>query len=752
MDSSVFGLCKALLASGAFRRNMLEPFFLGRKPAWVTFGQGQQDTICSGLKKHFQITPEKPDMASWAHAIHAALFSPRFVRAFGHADHPMAHTQLRDSLSACLSVPAPTYIGDIESSSATSITGFALDTADRDKALTLDIVVNNDFVGTVTTGTQRRDIQERHGGNGLSGFQLDIHLPPHLAGLENFVVHAFEQESGFAICAGREVPNIGARHEHHLSRLIGELGMLRADPGTQNTDVMACLQRIESKLPDIRAYAALPLKDYDVHARLFVPPAPPAATPANLDAAILDPATVPEALEGDILLFRGADEKLADGATAHILKAASDNPEACIFFADHDTRDENGTALSPVFKAAFDYDQLLSRPDYATAYAVRKDAFLATGGFSAGAGLAQHQDLWLRIHERHGDSAFHHVPCMLWHKAPDTPRPTTADSIPVLMSHFERLDIPAKAAPYQDSWGGNETHLVSVEWPIPDTVPSLAVIIPTRNGLAMTKACVESLQQTLAHPDQTEIVIMDNGSSDSAMLEWLTDIDRAHGIRVIRHDAPFNWSALNNLAVQATDTDYLLFLNNDTCATEDGWDHILRGQLGRPDIGTVGARLFFEDRTIQFGGYILDKDRIAVKEAYGESPLDCGYLNRSKTPHQCGALIGAFLACSRETFQRLGGFDENFAVAFNDIDFTIRASALGLRNLYCPDISFYHFESKSRGYDAMDADKKAREQEERTLLKAKHDKAFQHDPHYPEAFMPIEPAYSLLAPPPYNRQ
>ncbi len=747
LGSSPFALCSTLLSSESFRRDLLEPLLLDRLPALTRFSVDQQALIKAGLKRYFGISPSQDKLGDWLSCVSVAVQSDRFLRAIEASRLTISAASFRDKVSGATPNPSDDLVGGIDSLSAGHVSGFAISRQSPGKRLMIEIFVNGEYVGTARTQAQHRNIQESHGGDGLSGFHLDLNLPPHLARQDQLVVHAFDAESKVAICNGQTLHNFSVRHEHYLSRLLGELAALRRMPDISSDDVLQALSRIEAELPKITQFAALPIGDYCLHAQLFEPEN--AQTPASPvpDIHVLDPGQTTEGDPADLLIFNGPDENLAAHALEHLVAASKANPNAVIFFADHDTHGLDGLASNPTFKAAFDYDLLLANPGYACAYAIRRDTFNKLGGFAPEAGNGRHHDLWLRAFEAHGPSGFSHVGAMLWHMGPDWKAPAPQDVAAGLQRHFERVGVAASASPLRDAWGGDTPDLMQITWPHAEPLPKLAVIIPTRDALELTKNCVESLQSTLAFPDQTEIVVIDNGSSDEAMLQWLDTASSAGLLKVVRSDTPFNWSALNNLGARATDADYLLFLNNDTEATEQGWDAVLRGQLARKDVGTVGARLLFEDGTIQFAGYVLEPRQIAVKKHYSESPRGGGYQHLSQLSHEVSALIGAFLACTRTTFEQLDGFDEDLGVAFNDIDFTIRATDQGLRNLYCPAITFYHYESKTRGYDAMDPEKKSRERSERSLLSEKHAKRLAQDPRYPSAFIACEPTYTLLAPP-----
>jgi hypothetical protein len=199
--------------------------------------------------------------------------------------------------------------------------------------------------------------------------------------------------------------------------------------------------------------------------------------------------------------------------------------------------------------------------------------------------------------------------------------------------------------------------------------------------------------------------------------------------RVMRIDEPFNWSRLNNLMAGQARGQHLLFLNNDTRMLTREWDDILRGLLDRPDVGAVGARLLYEDMTLQHAGIVFGYEGFVGHEAVGEAPDARESLFDSQLTRRVSGVTGAFLASRRETFEAVGGFDEQrFGVTFNDVDWCLRLSRTGLKVLYAPALSVLHFESKSRGFDFMSLDKQQRADHEREHLFDKHPGAFDSDP------------------------
>lgn len=251
----------------------------------------------------------------------------------------------------------------------------------------------------------------------------------------------------------------------------------------------------------------------------------------------------------------------------------------------------------------------------------------------------------------------------------------------------------------------------------PDSV--ISVLIPTRDQGMLLQQCIDSLLSTAECAGSLDIVVADNGSADPPTLRYLGDAQARGQIRVLRIDEPFNWSRLNNLMVAASRGQQLLFLNNDTRMLTSGWDSVLRGLLERPDVGLVGARLLYEDLTIQHAGIAFGVEDFVGHHGVATAHDAPAALASTQLSRRVPAVTGAFLACTRASFDILGGFEEHrLTVAYNDVEWCLRASKHlpDRHTLYAPLLSLVHYESKSRGFDFQDAAKQRRADYERRAL------------------------------------
>jgi GT2 family glycosyltransferase len=217
----------------------------------------------------------------------------------------------------------------------------------------------------------------------------------------------------------------------------------------------------------------------------------------------------------------------------------------------------------------------------------------------------------------------------------------------------------------------------------------VSVIIAMRDRIHLLDQCIRSIERLTEYAN-FEIVIVDNDSSDAQTLRYLEQTRHT----VVRAPGPFNFSKINNVGARAARGEYLLFLNNDTEVVTPGWLDAMVEWAQRPEIGCVGARLLFGDGRMQHVGVTLH-DGSAFHPGYGERPSNRSWLE-SDAVRNYSAVTAACLMVRRRVFEEVGGFDENFPLAYNDVDLCVRILRKGYRNLYTPYAALYHYESSSR--------------------------------------------------------
>lgn len=270
---------------------------------------------------------------------------------------------------------------------------------------------------------------------------------------------------------------------------------------------------------------------------------------------------------------------------------------------------------------------------------------------------------------------------------------------------------------------------IAVEFGLSEVLPKATIVIPTKDRWDLLGPCLESLWLSEWPSELLDVVVVDNGSTDPETLSMLGKLESECKIRVIRDARQFNWSRLNNLAATESDGELLVFLNNDTEVDDPAWLKKLAVHALRPGVGAVGCKLLYPDRTVQHGGVIAGIHGVAGHAHLFIQANEGGYHNLANLDHEVSAITGACLAVTRKNFQLVGGFNEDFRVAFNDIVFCFALHSLGLRNVYVSDPLLIHHESKSRGFDDT-PEKLALQQAEARRTWGIHSALMREDPFY----------------------
>lgn len=302
---------------------------------------------------------------------------------------------------------------------------------------------------------------------------------------------------------------------------------------------------------------------------------------------------------------------------------------------------------------------------------------------------------------------------------------------------------------------------VRIDWPAPQTWPLVSVVIPTKDQLPLLRKCVESILRITDYPS-LELVVVDNGSSEPATLKFLDELRRHPSCKVVHDPRAFNYSRLNNLAVnEAASGAVLALLNNDVEALEPNWLKTMVRLALREDTGCVGARLLYGNRTVQHGGVLLGISKnwraqlgIAAHAFKGMRPDEPGYMGRAQVEQQFSAVTAACLVVRRSIFEQVGGLNEaQLAVAYNDVDFCLRVKEAGFNNVWTPHATLLHHESISRGRD-IGQEKLTRLQAEYVYMQQRWGHLLGNDPAYNPNLTLTHASFELSTPSrsPYSRQ
>ena len=286
-------------------------------------------------------------------------------------------------------------------------------------------------------------------------------------------------------------------------------------------------------------------------------------------------------------------------------------------------------------------------------------------------------------------------------------RASRVEHLPIIASHAlgkpsPPVGPPASLEPFLKQRYGDdarvETSAPSTPWRCrfgTDPDARVSVVIPTRDRLDLLAPCVDSLYDK-NDAERMEVLIVDNGSEEPDTRAWLARMQERSNLRVIGAQGRFNWSWLNNLAIEVGTGKVFVFLNNDTLSITDGWLDRLAEYALRADAGAVGPLLLYPDGSIQHAGLVVGGGDLADQLYRGIRPeFDDHAFVSPLLPRNVSAVTGACMAVSRETLGQVGRFDERFPVS-GDVEFCLRARGQGLVNIYAADVALHHYESRTR--------------------------------------------------------
>jgi O-antigen biosynthesis protein len=454
---------------------------------------------------------------------------------------------------------------------------------------------------------------------------------------------------------------------------------------------------------------------------------------------------------GDFVALLDHDDAVPPDALYWVVKEINEHPDVALLYSDEDKLDFEGARTLPYFKCDWNYDLFLSHNLITHLGVYRADIVRDIGGFREGFEGAQDYDLALRFIERIQPRQIRHIPRVLYHwrmlagstsvgaaeKGYAAERARMA-----VQQHLDRTGVNAAAQTVP------ELAVQRVRYRLPQPSAIASILIPTRNGLKLVRQCVESIRAKTTYSPY-EIVLVDNGSNDAAALRYFDELAANGTIRLLKDPRPFNFSRLNNEAAREAQGQYLVFLNNDIEVITPEWLGEMVSHAQRPEIGAVGAKLWYPDDTVQHAGLVLVAG-LAAHAHYKRKRGDHGYFSRASLTQSLSAVTAACMCIRREVFDRVGGFDETLAVAFNDVDLCLRIHAAGYRNLYTPYAELYHHESASRGYEDT-PEKMQRFQSEADILRARWMPVLMNDPYYnPNLTLSGDP-FTLAWPPRVER-
>ena len=436
--------------------------------------------------------------------------------------------------------------------------------------------------------------------------------------------------------------------------------------------------------------------------------------------------------EGGFIALLDHDDVLPEHALYMVAAVLEANPKIDLIYTDSDNIDINGQRFGAYFKSDWNPDLMLSQNMFCHLGVYRRSLIEKVGGFRSEYDGSQDHDLVLRIQRLTTPDRIHHIPHILYHwraipgsaaLRPEEKAYTMERARQAITDHLAECGIIAEVLP------SSCPMFHRVRYALPEPVPKVTIVIPTRDRVDLLCICIEGLLRRTDYPN-IEILIVDNRSQERATRAYFAQLTTDSRIRILSYDAPFNFSAINNFAVAQATGSILCLLNNDTEVINRDWLTEMVSQAVRTGVGAVGALLYYPDDRFQHSGVVLGIGGVAGHIHHGLGRGQFGYFGRAAVVQNLSAVTGACLVMRKTVFEEVGGLNEkDLSIAFNDIDLCLRVREAGYRIVWTPHAELYHHESASRGPDT-DPDKVDRFMAEERYMKRRWKHILQTDPYY----------------------
>ena len=424
---------------------------------------------------------------------------------------------------------------------------------------------------------------------------------------------------------------------------------------------------------------------------------------------------------GEFIMFSDHDDTLAPNALFEIVKEMNEHPGTDVVYTDEDKVTMDGKRyFDPHFKPDFNLDMLRCNNYICHIFVVKREILEQVGMLRKEFDGAQDFDFILRCCEKAEN--IRHVAKILYHWRnhpastagnPESKMYAYEAGRNAVQAHYDRIGMKAEVS-MTEQWGRYRTKLFV------EGEPLVTIIIPNKDHKKELKTCVDSLFEKTSYQN-FEILIIENNSTGKEIFAYYRELEAAHeNVRVLTWEKEFNYSAINNFGAEHARGEYLLLLNNDIEVKTENWMEEMLSYCQREDVGIVGAKLLFPNEKIQHAGVILGMGPSGTAgHLFYNFPGDqFVYAGRSQTTQNLSAVTAACMMVKKELYQKVGGMDEAFQVAFNDIDFCLRVRETGKLVVFQAYAELYHHESLTRGYETSQKNKK-RFKEEIKLFKTR---------------------------------
>jgi GT2 family glycosyltransferase len=408
-----------------------------------------------------------------------------------------------------------------------------------------------------------------------------------------------------------------------------------------------------------------------------------------------------ELATGDYVALLDHDDVLRPHALYMVVSAINEQPEAVFLYSDEDKIDDRDVRFFPHFKPDWNPELFLSQNYLCHLSVFRRDCAMEVGGFRAGFDGSQDWDLFLRLTRGLDPATIVHIPHILYHwRAVEGSTAHAGDAKPyALVAGTRAVKGHLDAAGIKADVSTVGTAFERVRYCLPEQVPAVEVIVPS----ACKHPFVERLLKGVLHETDyanlhVSLVVSDALSADKSRSALLERVAESARLDVLTYpDRPFSFAWVNNFAVSQSTAEVICFLNDDLVVIHPDWLERMVGHVVQDRVGAVGAMLYYPDNTIQHGGVILGLGGVAGHYHHLLPRGSPGYRGRAWCNQDLSCVTAGCMVVRRQAFVDVGGFDEDFAVAFNDVDLCIRLRNHDWRIVWTPDAELYHLESTSIG-------------------------------------------------------
>ena len=417
----------------------------------------------------------------------------------------------------------------------------------------------------------------------------------------------------------------------------------------------------------------------------------------NLGIADNTNAAIAMADGGYIALF-DHDDLLTEDALYEVAQKIKETGADLVYTDEDKVTADLSERYQPNFKPDFNLDLLRANNYICHLLVVKRTLIEKVGGQDREFDGAQDHEFLFRCVEKAEKIA--HIPKVLYHWR--VHKASTADNP---LSKKYAYDAGKRAVLEHIHRCGEEAEVTDTKFPGFYRVkyqvqgePLVSILIPNKDERDTLKQCLDSIKEKSTYHNY-EIIIIENNSTKQETFDYYKEIDGKDKIRVVYWKSGFNYSALNNFGYTFAKGEYILCLNNDVSVITADWLERMIGQCQRKKVGITGVKLYYPDDTIQHAGVIVGIGGVAGAMFVGMKRERSGYLRKAILQQDLSAVTAACMMVERGAWEAAGGFNEDLAVAFNDIDFCLKVREAGYLVVYEPNVELYHYESKSRGYE-----------------------------------------------------